>query len=61
MSRKYVIMKDTELEGEWDSTPYDVVSSLERAEEICRVEEQKSLDNGEYAVYYWCEVISSED
>lgn len=61
MNRKYVIMKDTELDGEWDSEPYDVVSSLVRAEEICRVEEQKSIDKGEYAVYYWREVISSED
>lgn len=61
MSRKYVIMKDTELDGEWDTTPYDVVSSMERAEEICRVEESKAFDNNEDAVYYWCEVISSED
>lgn len=61
MSRKYVIMKDTELDGEWYPIPYDVVSSMERAEEICLVEERKSFDNGEDAVYYWCEVISSED
>ena len=61
MMRVYVIMKDTELDGVWDTSPYDVVFSMARAEDVCFEEEQKSSACGENAIFYWREVISSEN
>lgn len=58
MKRMYVIMCDSYDGGEFLETyPEDVVSSLTRAEELCFEYEAKNPDG----VYYWTEVISSED
>lgn len=62
MSRKYVIMRDNQDEYEYPIIePVDVVSYMTVADLICREEEQKALEKGESWVYYWREVISSED
>lgn len=58
MKRVYVIMCDFYDNGEYINTdPVDVVSSLTKAEDIC-VELEAENPNG---VYYWREVISSEE
>ena len=58
MKRMYVIMYDLYNDEEYLGTyPEDVVSSQELAEELCCDYEEKNPDG----VYYWEEVISSED
>lgn len=62
MKRVYVIIKKEDImKLDWNELPefeiLDIVSSLDRAEDICREEE---ANNPGY-FYYWREVISSED
>lgn len=58
MKRVYVIMCDTYDGADFVGTdPVDVVSSMERAEEVCFEMENESPND----IYYWREVISSED
>lgn len=58
MKRVYVIMCDLFKDGDFiETNPVDVVSTMERAEDVCLEFEQEYPSN----VYYWREVISSED
>ena len=62
MKRMYVIMQwDNGINPQDSSTepaePIDIVSTIERAEQICFEMER---DNPEF-IFYWREVISSED
>ena len=59
MTRKYVIMCDTyDEENQFTATdPVDVVSTMTQAEEVCFNLEADDPDG----IYYWREVISSED
>ena len=58
MKRVYVIMCDSYDGGDYlDTNPIDVVSSMTQAEELCYKYENENKDG----VYYWREVISSED
>ena len=61
MKRVYVIMREREYYDGEIIEPYDVVSSMEHAEEICHREEARSAlyDEPEW-YYFWREVISSE-
>lgn len=58
MSRKYVIMRENQFTGE--IIPYDVISSMTRAEELTILLESQAPKESGY-IYYWNEVISSED
>lgn len=58
MKRVYVIMCDSYDNGEFiDTDPVDVVFSLTKAEDICVELEAEDPAN----VYYWREIISSEE
>lgn len=58
MKRMYVIMGDIyHDDGSLETLPVDVVSDMERADGVCLEFEQEYPSN----VYYWREVISSED
>ena len=58
MKRMYVIMCDLYNGAEYLETyPEDVVSSLNQAEELCTEYETNNPDG----IYYWREVISSEN
>ena len=58
MKRVYVIMCDLFDNGDFVETDtVDVVSTMDDAEEVCFEFEQEYPSN----VYYWREVISSED
>lgn len=58
MKRVYVVMGDIFEDGNLvETNPVDVVSDMERAEDVCLEFEQEYPSN----VYYWREVISSED
>lgn len=58
MKRVYVVMGDIFEDGDLvETNPVDVVSTMERAEDVCLEFEQEYSSN----VYYWREVISSED
>lgn len=56
MKRVYVIMKEHEEENY--PVPFDVVSSMTKAEEICLEEEAKP--ENEYYIFWYQSVISSE-
>lgn len=55
MKRVYIVYE--ELEDSNYPTPIDVVSSLDRAETLCYQLESEHLG----FIYWWREVISSED
>ena len=58
MKRMYVIMCDLYDHEQYIETyPEDVVSSLTKAEELCYKYEDENPGN----IFYWQEVISSED
>lgn len=57
MKRTYVIMCDTYDGPEYIGTdPVDVVSTMEKAEEVCYQMEAETPES----IFYWREVISSE-
>ena len=58
MKRMYVIMRDNQDEYERPVIePIDVVSTMTQAEDICSEKEGTEGD----CIYYWREVISSEE
>ena len=62
MKRVYVILRQySDDYEEHDPEPWDVVSTMTRAQEICTLEEARSNQYHDGYYYYWTEVISSED
>ena len=58
MKRMYVIMGDIyNDDGSLETLPIDVVSTLDRAEDVCTEFETEYPQN----IYFWYEVISSEN
>lgn len=57
MKRMYVIMREDIREYNPFPEPYDVVSSMVKADEICMEQEEADITH----IYYWREVISSEE
>lgn len=55
MKRMYVIMRER-ISGD-DVQPVDVVSSMSKAEDVCYENEIADINH----IYYWREVISSEE
>lgn len=61
MKRVYVIMREMEDSFGTVTEPYDVVSSMDDAERICYEMEATANKEKQPFVYYWREVISSEE
>lgn len=57
----YVVMRGYVSCGERIEEPYDVVFSMERAETIAALEEERSNLRHEHCYFFWREIISSEN